>query len=898
MTWQLLLAAKSLLSALHSFRKSHQYDHQISHGGVGSGKTVLVTTGRQAKTLHTVRALKATGARVIVTDYEKISASALSLACDKFIVLPALDTDNINDWIENFRSVLIENKVDVVLPVSTINEVLFIGLAKQRICEELPHIHWICPDLEMAIQLDDRAAFSAICERFQVPVPEAGVLTSRTGIHRLANLYPHGIILKRIESSVNRKEEIITLLPDEELPTCVQPSSTDPWQWQRFIKGSEFSVWYVCLDGRVTFCGCYHSEPDLVNFDGAKVPEDLDEPLRKLISGLNLTGQFAFDFIRDGKTDLPYIIECNPRASSVLETVSKTPLWGEAFFGVDVIPRTISDPIGFLYHRNCWPWASRSEGFFHPDDPLPILGAEVAWPLNAIARKGLTPNFYQKIDVNICKIIVDGPSPARDLNFFRDEMLAKKMEIAKEATSKMDTLLLDVSIPEAYPLAKTCQANGCNVVPFEHFGSPSNVDTNDHENLIKILSGDLNDDFLTKHSCGETRLLLGENLSKKAGSTSEISYRVVTQGRTFMPAQEIPLRKIRVLHIMGSCTSEYYEGISSYYGYQCISSVGNGGRFEHVVAYVHLSGKWSIEVGKSLEYMKESAEKLSVGTAMAKLDSLKIDVALPHMFDYSGLTAYRGLCDVLRIPMIGCSGEALALSTNKARTKACAAMAGVQVPSSELLTEGEMPTMEVPFVIKPTEEDNSQGVTVIRNENEIKDALANAFKFGDEVLCEEYIELGRELRVAVIEKGDGQMEMLPAIEYFLDKESPIRTPNDKLTTNKSGQVTGLASGGRTCPANIDETLKKKLFKACITAHRALGCRDYSLFDFRIDPNGEPYMLESCLYCSFAPKSVLVSMQAAIGIEKTRLFERMVERAMTRKYVDTGFIQKFGMKQRS
>ena len=46
---------------------------------------------------------------------------------------------------------------------------------------------------------------------------------------------------------------------------------------------------------------------------------------------------------------------------------------------------------------------------------------------------------------------------------------------------------------------------------------------------------------------------------------------------------------------------------------------------------------------------------------------------------------------------------------------------------------------------------------------------------------------------------------------------------------------------------------------------ALGCRDYSLFDFRIDPPGAPLFLEASLYCSFAPTSVLAVMAAAGGM---------------------------------
>lgn len=139
------------------------------------------------------------------------------------------------------------------------------------------------------------------------------------------------------------------------------------------------------------------------------------------------------------------------------------------------------------------------------------------------------------------------------------------------------------------------------------------------------------------------------------------------------------------------------------------------------------------------------------------------------------------------------------------------------------------------------------------------------------------------------------MEMLPVIEYFLTEESPIRQPEDKITTSKVGKPTGLASGGRACPADVDESLKKKLFQASVTAHRALGCTEYSIYYYRIDPCGEPYLLESCLYCSFAPKSVLVSMQTSIGIHHTELFTRLCERAMSRQRTRSLSSQSLGMK---
>ena len=59
------------------------------------------------------------------------------------------------------------------------------------------------------------------------------------------------------------------------------------------------------------------------------------------------------------------------------------------------------------------------------------------------------------------------------------------------------------------------------------------------------------------------------------------------------------------------------------------------------------------------------------------------------------------------------------------------------------------------------------------------------------------------------------------------------------------------------------------------SHRALGCRDYSHFHLRLDPDPTPSFLEASLYCSFSPQSVLVMMARAAGIDVGALFAGMV-----------------------
>merc|ERR1719316_527979 len=199
------------------------------------------------------------------------------------------------------------------------------------------------------------------------------------------------------------------------------------------------------------------------------------------------------------------------------------------------------------------------------------------------------------------------------------------------------------------------------------------------------------------------------------------------------------------------------------------------------------------------------------------------------------------------------------------------------------------------------------GITLFTGKDgqDLDEALKTAFSYDSEILCERYIPLGREVRCAVLENDDGSLELLPCLEYFLDEKSPIRLSKDKLVTNEKGVPVTVTTGGRKCPADIDDTLRAKLEHLTTQSHRALGCRDYSLYDVRVDPKGEPYFLEACLYCSFAPRSVIVSLSEASGMKHPQVFEELVGRAQSRGQAEqeqraakASGAQVFGMKAKS
>jgi D-alanine-D-alanine ligase len=262
-----------------------------------------------------------------------------------------------------------------------------------------------------------------------------------------------------------------------------------------------------------------------------------------------------------------------------------------------------------------------------------------------------------------------------------------------------------------------------------------------------------------------------------------------------------------VLHLCGSTASEYYEGTSLVYATQCMEEALKYDTYNNVLCRVHLDESWSFPEGIS-ESKLSAAQKLTFEEAITKIKQLQPSAVVPHMFCLPGMTTYRALCDLLKIPLIGNASDVMALSTNKWQTKAVVGSMGVKIPEAEKLYEGQTPTMQPPFLVKPCNEDNSQGITLVKDPQDVQKAIAEAFKFDYELLIESYIPLGRELRVAVLEMENGTLEMLPCIEYFLTESDPIRTAAHKLVTNEKGVPVTQATGGRKCPADIDDVWPK------------------------------------------------------------------------------------------
>lgn len=328
---------------------------------------------------------------------------------------------------------------------------------------------------------------------------------------------------------------------------------------------------------------------------------------------------------------------------------------------------------------------------------------------------------------------------------------------------------------------------------------------------------------------------------------------------------------LRVLHLVGSAVDDSAADLSRLYAADCLDAVADPARYEHHIAWVAPDGAWRFP-GDLSRAALAAAAPVSLESAVGVLAGLGVDVAVPQMFCVPGMTTYRGLLDLLGIPYVGNTPATMALAAHKARAKAVVAAAGVAVPPGEVLRPGQRPSLALPVVVKPVDADNSVGVSLVREPAELGPALDAAFAHGGEALVESYVELGREVRCGVLER-DGRLVALPLEEYAVDTATkPVRGQDDKLRRSDDGEL-GLVAKDREHAwiVDADDPLTPRVQAMARACHAALGCRDYSLFDVRVDPGGAPWFLEAGLYCSFARQSVVSVMAAAAGTAVEELF---------------------------
>jgi D-alanine-D-alanine ligase len=221
------------------------------------------------------------------------------------------------------------------------------------------------------------------------------------------------------------------------------------------------------------------------------------------------------------------------------------------------------------------------------------------------------------------------------------------------------------------------------------------------------------------------------------------------------------------------------------------------------------------------------------------------------------------------VPYTGEGVKGSELAIDKIATKQRLIERGVPTARFEILRNGARPTLPIPFVLKAPKEGSSVGVYIVKDEAELEKSLAEAWKFGNELLVEQYIA-GRELTVGIV--GD---LALPVIE-IVAKQDFYNFENKYTWLNPNA-----AGADHFCPAPLSAELTARVQAVGIAAHRALDLEVYSRVDILLTDAGEPFVLEVNTIPGMTPSSLLPEAAAAVGIGYAELCRRIVELSLAR-----------------
>src|SRR5690625_2473377 len=234
----------------------------------------------------------------------------------------------------------------------------------------------------------------------------------------------------------------------------------------------------------------------------------------------------------------------------------------------------------------------------------------------------------------------------------------------------------------------------------------------------------------------------------------------------------------------------------------------------------------------------------------------------------------QGLLDMLEIPYVGSGVMASSVAMNKFKAKQLFEQAGIPVAKGEQYRMAQETRLdevvdqihaklELLFAMKPNREGPLIGLTIVRHENETKEAVKKAADNDLYILVEQFIK-GKELTVPVLgeihkEKSLPIIEIIPKNELY-DYEA-------KYSVDGSEYI---------IPARIDKDLTEKIQAYAVLAHQILGCETYSRADFLLTEEGVPYILEVNTLPGMTPTSLFPDAAKSIGISYEEMIEQFVQ----------------------
>jgi D-alanine-D-alanine ligase len=235
----------------------------------------------------------------------------------------------------------------------------------------------------------------------------------------------------------------------------------------------------------------------------------------------------------------------------------------------------------------------------------------------------------------------------------------------------------------------------------------------------------------------------------------------------------------------------------------------------------------------------------------------------------------QGYFEMIGMPYSCCNVLAAAITFNKFTCNNYLKSFGVKVADSALIRKGQkvdaqavVDRLGLPCFIKPNVGGSSFGVTKVKNVAEVAGAVEKAFKEGDQVIIESFMQ-GTEITCGVY-KTDKKEVAFPITEVVSHNEF------FDFDAKYNGQVEEIT------PARLSSELTKRVQKLTLAIYDIIGCKGIVRIDYIITEGDVINLLEINTTPGMTATSFIPQQIKAAGLDIKDIMDDIIEFAISKK----------------
>ncbi len=232
------------------------------------------------------------------------------------------------------------------------------------------------------------------------------------------------------------------------------------------------------------------------------------------------------------------------------------------------------------------------------------------------------------------------------------------------------------------------------------------------------------------------------------------------------------------------------------------------------------------------------------------------------------------ILEMLGLPYLGSGPLGHTLALDKITCKII--MQGHSIPTPDFWeynsSENINTVIHFPAIVKPAMGADSEGLTVVENQNTLKKAVSSMLdEFSQTIFAEKFIS-GREFGLALLGNGNN-VECLPLVEINLD-ENPDAVYSNEFKRQAKDKVV---------PADVPAETLKFMHEKAKQLFPLLRLRDYARIDIRMDAEGKFYFLEVNSMASLGPTGSFMAAAQAAGYSYDDMIIKLFEVAINKYF---------------